>query len=174
MTRQIILFVLLVFISLNTAYSQKYDVAGGIRWGGDFGLTAVERVKDNITLEQNLIAENDISNYSLMLLGRYHRPLITSRFNWFVGGGLDFIRLKGDDERESKTTFGPVLQTGLELTIDRIVLDVSVEPVFYNDNSDFKFKMGKAFSVKYIFIKKKSKVNKKFSDIFKKKNKKKK
>ena len=172
MTRQIIFIVFFTFLSINFATAQKYDLAAGIRWGNEFGLTFAERIHDKVTLEQNLIAQNEYSNYSLMLLGRYHKSLITSRFNLFLGGGIDIIRLKGNNDVESKTTFGPVLQGGLELTISRFVIGASLEPVFYNGLDDYQFSFDKVMSVKYVIIKKKTKMKRKFNDIFKSKKKK--
>lgn len=135
--------------------SQHYEFAGGMRYDERFGITFSQRVYKTISLEQNLLAENEYSNYSFFLFVRNHQPLITSRFNWYYGGGLGLIRLKETVDLLPKSTPAISLQTGIEFSIKRLVLAAGVEPVFYSGREDFKFNMNAAISAKYAFIPKK-------------------
>jgi hypothetical protein len=148
----IFVFALLTGLKLE---AQHYEFAGGIRWGERFGITFSQRVYKNLSLEQNLLAENAISNYSLFIYVRNHEPLITSRFNWYYGGGLGLIRLKETIDLPPKSAPALSLQTGIEFNIKRLVLSAGVEPVFYSAREDFKFNMNNAISAKYVFIPKK-------------------
>lgn len=138
--------------------SQHYEFAGGIRWDENFGITFSQRVYKTMSLEQNLLAENEYFNYSFFIYARNHKPLITSRFNWYYGGGLGLIRLKETPELPPKSTPALSLQTGIEFSIKRLVLSVGVEPVFYSSREDLKFNMNSVISAKYAFIPKKKPV----------------
>lgn len=163
-------FVLIIsIITYNLTLAQKYDFAGGLRWGGYFGLTLSERIYDNITLEQNLNAEDDKFNYSAFLFARGHKRLITNRFNWFYGGGPAYVSLKPVDNQPSQNSFALAFQTGLEITFGRVSIAGSLEPFFYSENSEFRFNMGQAVSAKYVFIKRKSEWKENLKDKFSKK-----
>lgn len=167
----VLLSVLLIFSGINFIEAQKYDFAGGLRWGGNFGLTLTERIYNNITLEQNLNAEDEKFNYTAFLFARGHKRLITNRFNWFYGGGPAYVSIKAKDNLPSQNSFALALQTGLEITFGRVSIAGSLEPFFYSENSEFRFNMGQAVSAKYVFIKRKSDWKNNLKDKFSKKKK---
>lgn len=168
-------FIFMFIFFLNPDISgQKYDFAGGLRWGGNFGFTLSERIINNITLEQNLNAEDEKFNYSLLFMARHHKRLLTNRFNWFYGGGAGIMNLKEKNNFPSKNTLAIGLQTGLEFTVGRISISGALEPLFYSDRSDFRFNMNEVISAKYVIIKRKSEWKENLKDKFSKKKKSKK
>ncbi len=167
----IFLLSILVFDSTN---AQKYNLAAGLRWGGNLGLCVSERVAKRVTLEQNITSENANYYYSIAALVKYHQPLITNRFNWFYGGGIGIVGIKENVKYPESTATSFVLQTGLEYTIRRATFYVALEPYTFLANSHLRFRIDKMFSIKYVFIKRKSKWKKKVNSIFKRKKHKKK
>ncbi len=164
-----VLFILFTILVIGKSNAQKYNFAGGLRWGGNLGLSLSERVAKRVTLEQNITSENESYYYSFSALARYHQPLITNRFNWFYGGGFGIVGIKETDRYPESTATSFVLQTGLEYTISRATFYVALEPYTFLANSRLRFKIDKMFSIKYVIIKRKSKWKKKVNNIFKKK-----
>ncbi len=169
----VVLVSLFSITTIGISNAQKYNFAGGLRWGGNLGLSLSERVARRVTLEQNILSENDSYYYYLSALVRYHQPLITNRFNWFYGGGFGIVGIKETDIYPESTATSFVLQTGLEYTINRATFYVALEPYTFLANSHLRFKMDKMFSIKYVIIKRKSRWKKKINNIFKKKKNKK-
>jgi len=171
---KVILIILLSTVVFSVSNAQKYNVAAGIRWGGNLGLSFSERIAKKVTLEQNITSENENYYYALSALVRYHQPLITKRFNWFYGGGVGIVGIKETDKYPESTATSLVLQTGLEYTLGRATFYVALEPYGFLANSHLRFKMDKMFSIKYVILKRKSKWKKKIGNIFKSKKHKKK
>ncbi|HEB62781.1 MAG TPA: hypothetical protein ENI82_06485 [Bacteroidetes bacterium] len=167
-------FLLSFLIISNMSFAQKYNLAAGLRWGGDFGLSISERIAKRWTLEQNINSEDENNYYSAFAIAKYHQPIVTSRFNWFYGGGPGMVRVKETPEYKEATSLSLLIQTGLEFTIKRVNLYAALEPYFYNTNSGARFKMHEVFAVKYVIIKRKSKWKQKMNKRFKWKKKKKK
>ena len=152
--------------------AQKYNLAGGLRWGGDLGISLTERIGKRITLEQNFNSADENHYYSLFAVARYHQPLVTKRFNWFYGGGAGIVGVKKTDSAPESNSFSLILQTGLEYTIKRATFYVALEPYAYTNNKNPRFYMHKVFSLKYVIFKRKLKWKKNFKDMFKLKKKK--
>jgi hypothetical protein len=167
-------FLMVMWFSIFSAVNmsgQKYDFAGGLRWGGNFGFTFSERIINNVTLEQNLNAETEKYNFGVFLFARHHKRLLTNRFNWFYGGGPGLLNLKEKNNLPAVNSLALGLQTGLEFTVGRISIAGVLEPVFYSDRSDFRFSMGQVVSAKYVIIKRKSEWKENLKDKFSKKKK---
>ena len=170
-----VLFVtLFIFIPNSTIFAQKYNIAGGLRWGGDFGISVSERFAKHWTLEQNINSEDQYNYYSAFVVAKYHQPVVTSRINLFYGGGAGVVRVKETPDYSEATSISALMQTGLELTVNRLNLYVALEPYFYNTNAGARFKMHKVFAVKYVIVKRKSKWKQNIKKRFKIKKKKKK
>lgn len=164
-----IFILFLLFIFLKESNGQKYNIAGGLRWGGNLGLSISERIAKKVTLEQNINSENTNYYYSASALVKYHQPLITNRFNWFYGGGLGLVGIKETPIYPESNSISIVLQTGLEYTIKRATFYVALEPYSFFANKHLRFKIDEMFSIKYVIYKRKSKWKKKIKNIFKKK-----
>jgi len=169
-------FLLSLLIISNISFAQKYNLAAGLRWGGDFGISVSERIAKRWTLEQNINAEDQYNYYSVFAIAKYHQPIVTKRFNLFYGGGPGIVRVKETGEFEEASCLSILGQTGLEFTINRISIYGALEPYFYNTAAGGRFKMHKVVSVKYVIVKRKSrwreKLNKKLKWKKKSKNKK--
>jgi len=165
--------VVVVLFSFNLS-AQKYDIAAGLRWGGDFGVSVSERIGKRMTLEQNFNSEDASNYYSAFALIKYHKPIVTSRFNLFYGAGAGVVKLKETTNYPESSALSIILQLGLEHTIKRITFYVGLEPYVFQANSSTRFKMHKVFAVKYVIVKRKSKWKKKLKKSFSFKKKKKK
>ncbi len=170
---KIVVFVL--FISSNI-HAQKYNLAAGLRWGGDFGVSISERIAKRWTMEQNINSQDQNNYYSAFAIAKYHQPVVTNRLNWFYGGGPGIVRVKETPDYKETSSISFLMQTGLEITIKRINLYVALEPYFYMANTNPRFITHKVIAVKYVIFKRKSKWKQKIEKKFKwrKKNKKKK
>jgi hypothetical protein len=167
----ILVFILLIIILPFSSVAQKYNIAGGLRWGGDLGLSISERIAKRITLEQNFNSADNNHYYSLFALARYHQPLVTKRFNWFYGGGVGIVGVKETGSTPESNSLSLILQTGLEYTIKRATFYIALEPYAYINNRSPRFYVHKVFSLKYVIFKRKSKFKKSFLDRFKRKKK---
>lgn len=165
--------VMFLFLTPFSVIGQKYNIATGLRWGGDFGLSVAERIDKRITLEQNFNSESNDYYYSFFALGKYHQPIITKRFNWFYGGGPGIVRLKETEDYKENTSFSFLMQTGLEFTINRATFYIALEPYFYSANSNTRFKMHKVFALRYVIVKRNAVWKKKLRNVFSRKKKKK-
>ena len=174
MHKSVFSLILFLFLTSTVINGQKYDFAGGLRWGGNFGFTFSERIINNVTLEQNLNAENEKYNYAIFLYARHHSRLLTNRFNWFYGGGPGLLNLKEKNDLPSVNSFALGLQTGLEFTVGRISIAGMLEPAFYSERSEFRFSMAQVVSARYVIIKRKSEWKENLKDKFSKKKKSKK
>ncbi len=134
--------ILLVFLGLPFyANAQRYGTALGLRFGNsDFnrtlGLTVQQRIVNQVTLEG--ILQSDFSrNSSISLLAEKHRPIISKRFNYYLGGGVAFGNeesfVKNPTTKEivhtyGNTTFGVDLIAGIELTLANAVISLDYKP----------------------------------------------
>lgn len=136
-----LLFVFLICQLPFQAYSQRYGTALGLRFGNSdfnrtFGLTIQQRLTERFTLEG--IIQSDFSkNTHFSLLGQKHRPIISKRFNYYLGAGVAL----GNEESFEKNprtkeiihtygnaTFGVDLIAGIELTVANAVISLDYKP----------------------------------------------
>lgn len=81
-----VIFIMLCFSSIGIA--QSYTTAGGIRLGTEWGATLQQRILKRVTLEG--ILQQGIIKEEFVITGlvERHYPLISKRFNVYLGGGL--------------------------------------------------------------------------------------
>jgi hypothetical protein len=123
------------------AFSQRYGTAAGLRFGNsDFnrtlGITVQQRLAERITMEG--IVQTDFSrNTTLSILAERHRPIISKRFNYYLGGGVAFGNeesfVKNSTTKEivhtyDNSTFGVDLIAGVELTVANAVIALDYKP----------------------------------------------
>jgi hypothetical protein len=135
------LLILFVFISITPSMAQRYGTAAGIRFGNSefnrtIGLSLQQRVFERVTLEA--ILQSDFSrNTNFSLLAERHRPIISKRFNYYYGGGINFGREESFKKNEStrqidhtfgNSTVGVDLIGGLEFTVANTVLSIDYKP----------------------------------------------
>ena len=195
------LSILLLFCLLLPfqVFSQRYGTALGLRFGNSdrnrtLGLTVQQRISKRITLEGILQSDfNRNSNFSL--LAERHRPIISKRFNYYLGGGLAFGNeesfVKNPASKEivhtyGNSTFGIDLIAGIELTLANVVISLDYKPNVNLSGREEFYRGQVGISARSVLVKSKDlkrkqrqrqkakkssrkEVKKPFSDLFKQK-----
>lgn len=133
-------------------HAQRYDLAGGLRFGKGIGGTVAYRFAKKMTAEA--VAFSSLgSSRDLILLGRYHgRIAFQKRLNYFLGAGAHI-----GGRKEVSTVGGAAFVLGLEFTISRynISFDYLVLNNIQEKASTFERQAG--ISLRYVFMRKKGK-----------------
>jgi hypothetical protein len=128
---------LLGLLVAHSAAAQKYNTAAGVRLGGgNYGITVQQRVASRVTIEG--IAGLREREYSGTVLGEYHFGILGPSLNYYFGAGGHL-----GHNKEYKVAFLPV------------VLSFDFKPS-YEINSDDYARFPTAFSIRYVFIKRKT------------------
>lgn len=123
------------------AFSQRYGTALGLRFGNSdlnrtLGVTVQQRLTERVTLE-GIIQSDFNRNSTFSLLAERHRPIISKRFNYYLGGGVafgseeSFVKNPGTKEiihTYGNSTFGVDLVAGIELTLANAVISLDYKP----------------------------------------------
>ena len=143
---------LLGLLTAHSAAAQKYNTAAGVRLGGgNYGITVQQRVASRVTIEG--IAGLREREYSGTVLGEYHFGILGPSLNYYFGAGGhlghnkdtgDFGGFDGLVGVEYKVAFLP------------IALSFDFKPS-YEINSDDYARFPTAFSIRYVFAKRKTK-----------------
>jgi hypothetical protein len=135
------ILLLFCFLLPFQAFSQRYGTALGLRFGNSdlnrtLGLTVQQRITERITLEG--ILQSDFNrNTTFSLLAERHRPIISKRFNYYLGAGVAFGNeesfVKNPASKEivhtyGNATFGVDLVAGIELTLANAVISLDYKP----------------------------------------------
>lgn len=192
------LLLFLIFQLPNTAFSQRYGTAMGLRFGNSnlnrtVGLTLQQRIVERVTLEAILQSDFD-RNTNFSLLAQKHSPIISKRFNYYLGGGIglgneeSFVKFPGTKEiihTYGNATFGVDLIAGIELTLANAVIALDYKPNINISGREEFFRGQVGISARAVLVKskeqkrrqkdrrkyKKSNTNspkKPFSELFKK------
>lgn len=141
------------FLVPENARTQSYVTAMGLRMGSDFGITLQQKLIGHLTAE-GIITTSPVHNQTTgTLLLEIHNPLISKRFNFYLGGGLHNRWLQ-DDEGQHLTHYGVTAIAGAEMTLGRINLAWDYKPVFHLNVESLPFESQTAISMRYVFIKK--------------------
>ncbi len=142
---------LFLLLAARSAAAQKYNTALGARLGGgNYGLTLQQRVASRVTLEG--IAGLGQREYSGTVLGQYHFGILGPSLNYYFGAGghvghnKDTGNFGGFDGMvgvEYKVAFLPIL------------LSFDFKPTIELNGDDYA-RFPTAFSIRYVFIKRKS------------------
>ena len=114
--RLFILLFLALFSCFNfKAYSQYFKSAAGIRISDNWGVSIVQILTKRWTAEM-LLQPDPVEDFvKSNLLIRHHLPLITRRFNLYLGAGLNFRLGKSEVDPLHASSDYLSLQTGLSL-----------------------------------------------------------
>ncbi len=165
--KKCLLLLVVIFASFNVQ-AQKYVTAGGIRLGTEIGLTIQQAIYKQLTLE--LIMQSSFQNKinTITILGERHTRILTRRINFYMGGGFH----KGwvDQELNLEDPSGITLIGGVEFAPSRLVISWDYKPAFNIWGGEKVISSETAFSLRYVFIKRKrKKINWKFWEKGKKK-----
>ncbi len=124
-------FVLIFLLSsstVNGTMAQHYITAMGIRMGTEMGITLQQRILPRTTIE-GIFSTSAATALSMgTVLVQLHNPLISKRFNIYVGGGFHNRWLRGE-EQARLTRRGVTGVAGAELTLGRINISWDFKPV---------------------------------------------
>ncbi len=149
-------FLFLYLVSYHLS-AQSYDLAAGMRFGTEWGVSAQLRLP---MIDKNFVGEAIIqSSISkdeglFTLLGKQHQPILSRRLNLFMGGGIHAgwsNELKG--EVKAKSPVGITGVMGVEATIGRTNLSYDFKPAInLSGGTNFLYAQT-AISVRYVIAK---------------------
>ncbi len=164
--RQIgVFFIFGIFLSSLTA--QSYNTSIGLRFGDDLKFAISQRILNHTTVEVNL-SDGLFSEHKYASIAvKKHRPLITRRLNFFMGGGYYGQALIKENEEVpdfSYNNHGLLGTFGFELTVGRINLSLDYNPQYAlaKEYTGRKLTADSALSIKYVIWKRKNQTIKKF------------
>lgn len=161
-------YIVLALLLTSNLYAQRYGNAVGIRLGNNqisrqLGITFQQRVMDRTSLEA--ILQTDFArNSSLSLLLEKHRPIISKRFNYYLGAGVSFGNeesfKKNEIEKEIVQTYGNKTMGiegigGIEFTIAKTVLSIDYKPNFNLTGREEFYRGQVGFSARTVLTKSK-------------------
>ncbi|WP_296702932.1 hypothetical protein [Algoriphagus sp.] len=158
----------LLSISINSLFAQRYGNAVGVRLGNNnlsrqFGITFQQRILDRTSLE-GILQTDFARNTNLSLLLEKHKPIISKRFNYYLGAGVSFGNeesfMKNEVDKEIIQTYGNSTMGieaigGLEFTIANTVLSVDYKPNFNLSGREEFYRGQVGFSARTILTKSK-------------------
>lgn len=134
--------------------AQKYNTSAGVRFGTDWGITAKQRVYENITGEFIIQSGLFRDEVMLTLLGAYHQRIAGRRFNLYFGGGLHKGWLTQDVEgSDLKDPFGIDLIGGIEIVVAGIHFSYDIKPGFNLSGGESDIFLQSGISARYVFVK---------------------
>lgn len=167
------LFTLLVIGTLIfKANGQSYNTTFGFRLGEQLGFNITQRVVNHTTVDLNLsnglFSNKKFVNFNV----RQHYPVITRRFNFYLGAGVfseSFIQDANYDAVDfnfDRSGVSGVL--GAEVTFGRLNLSIDYMPKYIvkNKSAVNSLQADSAFSIKYVLWKRKGWLKKMWEKIF--------
>ena len=155
MKKPTLLLLFLFCLLYSSGFAQSYDLSAGMRLGTDWGASARLRVAKKTTVETILQSSFKRNETMLTVMALKHNPVLTRRFNVFVGGGLH----KGwqTDQTETETydnPFGISLVGGIEFTLARVNLSYDIKPAINLSGGAQNVYLQSGISIRYVMVKK--------------------
>ncbi len=144
---------LLFALSTVPAWAQSYVTAVGLRMGTDFGITMQQRILERLTVEGIVSSSATQQETTGTILVQTHRPLLSRRFNFYLGGGLH-NRWVSTSEGADFSRRGVTAIAGAEVTLGRLNLSWDYKPLYHLNVGTGAFESETAISLRYVFIKK--------------------
>ncbi|TVT40107.1 hypothetical protein FNT36_11445 [Hymenobacter setariae] len=142
---------LLSLLAAHSATAQKYNTAAGVRLGGgNYGITVQQRVASRVTIEG--IAGLREREYSGTVLGEYHFGILGPSLNYYFGAGG---HLGHNKDSGNFGGFDGIVGVEYKVAFLPIALSFDFKPS-YEINSDDYARFPTAFSIRYVFIKRKT------------------
>ncbi len=150
------IFVCLMFLMFGSISSaQTYNWTLGLRLGTEIGFTSVIRVAPKTTVEGIVFTSIKKDDIHLTLLGKQHFPLLSKRFNLYLGGGFHRGWIPSEvNGTLVKNPFGVAGVVGGEMTIGRINLGYDWKPVYNIKGGEGAFDSDTSISLRYVIFKK--------------------
>ena len=168
------IFVTIGFSLLPIVFiAQKYNTIAGIRIADDFGISFAQRVANKLTVELNIQPGTFAGRQMTTIIAKQHYPLLTKRFNFFMGAGLYSRKIPevNIDIPQQKSTQGLALSFGAEFSIGKLSISTDYLPLvtLANNGSNQRFYTTSGFSIRYILIGRDSGTKKFLKKLFSKK-----
>ena len=144
---------LLCILYVWLGYSQSYVSALGLRMGTDFGVTLQQKILPKVTVQGLVSSSPGRSETTATVLLQSHQPLLSKRFNFFLGGGFH-TRWIDSIDASSMSTNGITAVAGAEMTFGRLNISWDYKPMYHLNTSQGSFENETAVSLRYVFIKK--------------------
>ncbi len=148
------IFTLIGILSIHSGLdAQSYITALGLRMGTDFGISVQQKILEKTTL-QGLVSTSAVkSATTATLLIQSHQPLISKRFNFYIGGGFHH-RWANELSEDREIKRGITAIAGAEMTLGRFNLAWDYKPMYHLNTAVNTFENETAISLRYVFIKK--------------------
>ncbi|WNJ20249.1 hypothetical protein [Pontibacter sp. G13] len=160
--RRLSLFFLFFCLGFGAMYAQGYTTAVGVRLGNSYGLSVVQRVLPQVSVEGLLQSTFDDRTY-LHVLAKGHNKVISRKFNIYYGGGAHFGLNRTLETSRGLAGIDGIL--GIEATFGRLNCSWDFKPQVDWGANGTSFVGNTALSLRYVIVK---------SNAFKRKKKKKK
>ena len=145
------LLIVLLITSIQLS-AQSYNTAIGLRLGTEWGLTVQQRIAKFTTVEAIIQQSFGSEETSVSLLLEQHKRLISKRFNFYVGAGIQKGWTGELDSLNEGDPFGIPLIAGAEFTISNLVLSYDFKPVI-NVLGGSPLAVQSGLSLRYVFWK---------------------
>lgn len=165
---------ILFTLAFNSLFAQRYGNAIGIRLGNNnlsrqVGITFQQRILDHTSIE-GILQTDFARNSNLSILLEKHKPILSKRFNYYLGAGISFgneesfVKNEGDKEiiqTYGNSTMGIEGIGGLEFTVANTVLSVDYKPNFNLTGREEFYRGQVGFSARTVLTKSKEQKKKK-------------
>lgn len=164
---RLFLSLMLILGSVFTAIGQKYNALAGVRISNDVNIVFVQRLFDKYTLEARIGTGITSAEQRYVLLMSRHYPLLSRRFNIFLGAG-GFYSHTGSLSETQHVNTGIALNAGAELTLGRLSISLDYQPLLTvpQKSSAPLLQTSSGLSLRYVLVKRKSNVSKKIKKVF--------
>ena len=161
------LFLLLTSISL---YSQKYNTAAGIRFGGGIGITVQQKLWSHYTAELQWQKGFTNSRTTITALLERHHGILSKGTNIYLGIGPHIGSYSTIGKINERTNvLGVSGIGGIEFKFGRTILSADIKPMINLSGGNSVLETQTGISLRYVFIKAPKKTHKWM--FWKKKNK---
>lgn len=162
------LFICIQSFFIQDIFAQRYGSALGLRMGNNsngrtIGLSGQQRVFKHVTLEG--IVQSDFDrNTTLHLLLQKHKPIISKRFNYYLGVGVSsgweesFVKIPESNQiihTYGNPTTGVDLIGGIEMTLANTVISLDYKPNFNLSGREEFFRSQVGISARIVLVKSK-------------------
>ncbi|MCH6236423.1 hypothetical protein [Cognataquiflexum rubidum] len=161
----------LIFIQcffLQEGFAQRYGTALGLRMGNNsngrtIGLSGQQRVFKHVTLEGIIQSDFD-RNTTLHLMVQRHKPIISKRFNYYLGAGVSsgweesFLKVPETNQiihTYGNPTTGVDLIGGVEMTLANTVISIDYKPNFNLSGREEFYRSQVGISARMVLVKSK-------------------
>lgn len=145
---------LLITLAVGLAWpaaAQKYRTAAGLRLGSPYGITVQQTVASRVTLEGIAgLASREVTG---TVLGEYHFGILGRSLNYYLGAGG---HLGNNKDTGRFGGFDAVVGIEYKIAFLPIVLSYDFKPSVEINGDDWA-RFPTAFSVRYVFIKRRNK-----------------